>query len=577
MTRRFEPTSEHDRRLSPGVDGVLAAANAAGLVTAADVQVASRVGAIVGEEDEAALLALAVTTGALQEGSVCLDLDRVDLGEDVPRPDDWSARVGSSALAAAGVLRVERGLVYLDRYAEQEQQVAADLTARLERPAPQVDDAALTTVLDRLFGPDDAEQRAAARAALTGWTTVVTGGPGTGKTHTVARVLAAAVALAEQEGRPRPRVALAAPTAKAAARLREAIEQASAELDPADAERVGPVQASTLHRLLGHRRGSTSRFAHHRGDPLPHDLVVVDEASMLSLTMTARLLEAVRPQARLVLIGDPDQLASVEAGAVLADIVRGRPEPVAALTVGHRFDAEIGAVASAVRDGDADAALEALTSSQRVHLVADPWQQRSALVRQALDLRAAALDGDGPAALRVLDTHRLLCAHRTGPWGVAAWNRLVEQWLSEETGQSTWASMYPGRPVLVTRNDYATGLFNGDVGVVLRGVDGLRAQMSAGTRSVQMSATRLADVETMHAATVHKMQGSQVERVTLLLPELDSPLLTRELLYTAVTRAQREVTVVGTPEQLRAAVSRPVQRASGLTRRLTGGPAPTAS
>lgn len=606
----FEPSTPDDRRLAQRApEGLLREANQAGAITAADVHTALRVGGLAGEEREPVLLALALAVHSVVSGSTCLDLGaavdpRVEI--DWPEPAGWLEQVQDSPLVASGVLRVEHGLIYLDRYHEQEVQVARDLEQRLQATAETHDESLLAAGLERLFPPvggaagdghddrqhDPVEQRTAARVAVTRGTTVLTGGPGTGKTTTVARLLALLVEQAEQ--RPaghRLRIALCAPTARAAAQLRDAVTRAAAGMSAADQARIEGLESLTMHRLLGWKPGSSNRFRHDRRNRLPHDVVVVDEASMVSLTLMARLLEALRPETRLVVVGDPDQLASVDAGAVLADLVaglRGRASddgegeasagegvpdaptpPVVRLTHTYRFGGGIGDLAQAIRDGDADRALEVLADADDVDLVENSDDVRHRLVRQAVDLRRRAAAGDGGGALEVLARHRLLCAHRTGKLGVAAWNRLIEQWVSEETGETFWTPMYPGRPLLVTSNDYANDLLNGDTGVVIRAADGvLRAELETTGGRRLLPTSRLSDIETMHAMTVHKAQGSQAEHVTVLLPELDSPLLTRELLYTGVTRAQRHVTVVGTPEVLRAAVARRTHRASGLAQRL---------
>jgi exodeoxyribonuclease V alpha subunit len=294
-------------------------------------------------------------------------------------------------------------------------------------------------------------------------------------------------------------------------------------------------------------------------------------------------VEAVRSDCRLVFAGDPDQLASVEAGAVLADLVDGlsrrRAGVVTALATSHRFGPEIGALAASVREGDADRALAMLQPGDgHVELLdaSDPdvlATLRERLVGHALRLRAAALSGDATEAIAVLEQHRLLCAHRDGPWGVGHWNRLVERSLAEHTGMPIdggGREWYAGRPLLLTSNDYGLDLFNGDTGVVVAAGDGVRAAISMPGGRRDLATSRLTDVETMHAMTVHKSQGSQAAEVTVLLPPESSRLLTRELLYTAVTRAQHKVTVVGTPDAVRLAVGRPAQRASGLAGRLAG-------
>jgi len=420
-----------------------------------------------------------------------------------------------------------------------------------------------------LFPKGFEEQRSAAEVALSQGLTVLTGGPGTGKTTTVARLLAL---LAEGS---RLRIALAAPTGKAAARLQEAVQLEVERLEPADREALAGLQATTLHRLLGSRPDTSARFRHNRGNRLPHDVIVVDEASMASLTMVARLLEAVRPGARLILVGDPDQLPSVEAGAVLADLVDGLGETkIAALKTSHRFGESIGELASAIRSGGADSVIEVLrTGGEHIEWIEtdQPAQHlRKVLLPHALRLREAAILGDAEEALRTLADHRLLCAHRRGPFGVRYWNRQVEQWLVEETGEPIWSPWYVGRPVLVTANDYGLQLYNGDTGVTVVRDGALRAVI-AGSGRQDFATSRLSDVDTMHAMTIHKSQGSQAEEVTVLLPPDDSRLLSRELLYTGVTRAKSHVRLIGSETSVRAAIARRVVRASGLVRRFGTG------
>ncbi len=580
MIELFEVTDDHDRRLALTSTGLLRTFNEAGVLTAADVHVARRVGVLGGESDERVLLAMALATRAVRHGSVCLDLSTVaDVAPELPWPayDAWVSLVAGSPLVAAGVLRWEFDLLYLDRYWHQEVQVCADLLTRLKNPPPVVDQAVLDTGVTRVFGgPTYAEQRAASRNVATQWTTVLTGGPGTGKTTTVAGVLALLAEQASLNG-DKLRIALTAPTGKAAARLQEAVD--SVRLPQEDRDRLGPLQSSTMHRLLGSRRDNGTRFRHHRANRLPHDVVVVDETSMVSLTMMARLVEAVRPDARLILVGDADQLASVEAGAVLSDIVSGfaevSPSPVVALETTHRFGEQIGRLATALRIGDVDEVMRVLRAGgPEVEFVEsdDPAPLLKAdILAAALAVRAFAEEGDSVGAVAALGRHRLLCAHRQGPYGVSHWNRQVEHWVTDATGDPLYDEAYVGRPVLVTSNDYGLGVYNGDTGVVVRDDDGMLRAAIAGSAGILMFATtRMSDVETMHAMTIHKSQGSQADHVTVLLPPEDSQLLTRELFYTAVTRAQEKVRVVGTESSVRAAVGRRAQRASGLRQRLGG-------
>ncbi|WP_154796295.1 exodeoxyribonuclease V subunit alpha [Occultella kanbiaonis] len=610
----FEPVDERDRRLARDASGLLGELNAAHLLTAADLHVARTLGRVAGGIEvtsaDAALLAAALATRAVRTGSVAVDVAQLDAAlralDPAPAlpwsgPGDWLEQLRDSSLVRKGALVLEHGLIYLQRYHHQEVQVVADLVARAAQPAPVVDGDLLESGLRRVFGAGWEEQRDAARVAIGAWTSVLTGGPGTGKTSTVAGVLAL---LAEQAGPGRQlRVGLAAPTGKAAARMQEAVTEALEVImrttDDAGTlaliEPLGEVRAVTLHRLLGRRPDSVTRFRHDRDHHLPHDVVLVDETSMVSLTHMARLLEALRPTTRLILVGDPDQLVSVDAGAVLADLVAGAqqtarvehpdtavstgqgPVAVVRLLTPHRFGRTIGRLADAVRLGDADAVLDELrTGGTEVVWVEDPEPARALrpiLTEHALAVYRAAQDGRSREALDLLGRHRLLCGHREGPWGVRTWNRHVESWLTEETGDGLYDPMYVGRPLLVTANDYATGVLNGDSGVVVatRRDDGTRGRVavirgSAGDQPFGPS--RLGDLDTMHAMTVHKAQGSQADEITVLLPPEDSPLLTRELFYTAITRASRRVRIVGSEAAVRVAVGRQVQRASGLRQRL---------
>ncbi|MCV7298232.1 exodeoxyribonuclease V subunit alpha [Mycobacterium barrassiae] len=546
----------------------------ADLFEPADVHVARRLTALAQETDETVQLAIAIVVRALRGGSVCVDLrsiaDQLEMPDlPWPQPDAWLAAVRASPLVTGTpVLRLYGDLLYMDRYWLEEQQVCEDVLTLLSSSLP-----GTVPSLERLFPKGWEEQRAAAEVALTQSLTVLTGGPGTGKTTTVARLLALLAEQASLSGRPPLRIALAAPTGKAAARLLEAVQLEVDKLDAVDRDRLPELKASTLHRLLRSRPDNSSRFRHHRENRLPHDVIVVDETSMVSLTLMARLLEALRPDSRLLLVGDPDQLASVEAGAVLADMVDGLGAArIAELKTSHRFGVSIGKLASAIRVGDTDEVV-ALLRAGGEHIewleTDDPAEPlRKVTLPHALRLREAAILGDAKAALSTLDEHRLLCAHRRGPYGVRFWNHQVERWLTDATGEPLWTQWYAGRPILVTANDYGLGLYNGDTGVTVLRENGLRAVVAAGAEPLEFATGRLSEVDTMHAMTIHKSQGSQADEVTVLLPLEDSRLLTRELFYTAVTRAKERIRVIGTEVSVRAAVQRRAVRASGLAQRL---------
>jgi exodeoxyribonuclease V alpha subunit len=380
------------------------------------------------------------------------------------------------------------------------------------------------------------------------------------------------------------------------------------------------LNGSTLHRLLGWRPDSHSRFRHHRGNPLPHDVVVVDEASMVSLSLMAKLVESVRVDARLILVGDPDQLASVEAGAVLGDVIGPaarqlclRPawrrelatvttmpaEPGTATTaeasVGdgivvlrtvHRYGGAIADLATAIQCGDDDGAMAVLRSDAtdvewiegdlaEPRAVAQLESVRHRVVAAGRDVHTAAETGDARGALEHLAAMRVLCAHRRGPYGVTTWMGHVERWLARSIDGYGVGRWYVGRPLLVTENDYGLGLYNGDTGVVVEHRPGeVTAAFDRRGDLLEVRPSRLGALETVHAMTVHKSQGSQFATVAVILPDETSPILSRELLYTAITRAQRQLVLVGTEASVRAAVSRPLVRSSGLRERLWSAPDP---
>ena len=524
-----------------------------------------------------------------------------------PDPATWSSIVAASPLVSTLASSADRPdphrpLVLIDdrlclqRYWATERLVAERLNELLsEVPgairdtdvAAPVLDPVVAEVIGELLHGDPAQLDAVVRALDQG-VTVLIGGPGTGKTTTVAALLVAiARTAAQQHPDTGPSIALAAPTGKAAARLTEAVRSALARL-PAAAP-IADLEASTIHRLIG-LSGRSPRYG--REHRLPHDLVVVDESSMVSLPLMARLLDALRPGSRLVLVGDADQLTSVEAGSVLADVVAAAEESsagigassaalartVVRLERSHRFpdDSPIGRLAAAVRAGDAELALAELEAADQGaaatdHRVSLSWidldgDDPAALevidgvvLARARESADAARRGDTATALASLEAVRVLCAHRRGRSGVQGWNHAIEQRLDL---RGRW---YAGRPVMVTANDYRLNLFNGDLGVVAL-VEGRPrvAFASAAGRPRLVEPGELAGLETVHAMTIHKSQGSEFDEVVIVVPPADSRLATRELLYTAITRARRRVTVIGSRDAIGSAVRRRVRRATGL-------------
>jgi exodeoxyribonuclease V alpha subunit len=525
-------------------------------------------------------------------------------------------------------------LLYLRRYAGYEQRVGQSLLQRAGE-ALAVPETAAREWLDCFFPPVTEEpnitdwQKVACAVALRARLSVITGGPGTGKTYTAARLLALLLAL-HPDGSPL-RVALAAPTGKAAARLKQSIDDALTRLPvPADAgldlsaliARMGP--SRTLHALLG-ARPDTRAFRHHAANPLDVDVLIVDEASMVHLEMMDALLQALPPTARLVLLGDKDQLASVEAGAVLGDLCQdaaeGRysaataqfvqrvagqtlvaefvlpdPAPVLAqqtvmLRQSRRFKGAIGQLALAVNRGDAAAARACLGGADNA--VASPVSALQPSSPQAVCALALGASGKpsyadylrllqtGPAGqgteahirwvssvLKAYERFRILCAVHQGDWGTQALNVAVQKALADAGLLRIQGEWYEGRPVMVTRNDAQLGVFNGDVGLVLPNTEGKpKVWFLDGEALRSVSVMRLAQVETAFVMTVHKAQGSEFEHTALVLPPGGAEVLSRELVYTGITRAREQFTLVEAEAGLlAAAIERPSLRASGLSR-----------
>jgi exodeoxyribonuclease V alpha subunit len=584
-----------------------------------------------GTEDPYTYLAALAASRATAGGSICAHLPALagkspaGTGDDeapgprYPALAEWKKRItGNPAVGKPGeyapLIIDGCDRVYLYRYWRYEHDLAANIRARLDAQPDPGNAQLLRQGLDRLFGPampgEINWQKIAALNAVASRFSVISGGPGTGKSRTVARILALISERALSEGKDIS-IALCAPTGKAAARLQESIAQARGEMQcaPEIIERM-PDASYTIHRLLGAMPG-TPYFRHDAKNPLPHDIVVVDESSMADLALMAKLADAVRPDARLVLLGDRDQLSSVEAGAVLGDICdTGRKHAYSArfvelaahaagedlsafagdlfgpsiadsiviLKKSFRFGSGIGALAAAVREGDAKEALDLLDKGRfgDVELIEPVAQDLAAAMRVRSGEGAFAFrDAETPeAAFTAYARFTVLCALRKGAHGVEGVNALVER----ELGQSRYAGEggrnYAGRPIMITRNDHPQRLYNGDVGIIMRAGSGIGAPTAAfrsddgGFRF--LSPVRLPEHDTVYAMTVHKSQGSEFRSIMLVLPESLSPVLTRELVYTAITRARERVLIWGSKRALAHAIQNPVSRASGLRDMLWG-------
>ncbi|HFP9337632.1 TPA: exodeoxyribonuclease V subunit alpha [Raoultella planticola] len=602
------------------MDELLLEAASQRLLRPLDVQFALMVAQ---EAHPAVKLAAAVLSRDAGEGHVCLPIPRLRTDEFLSGktnelreqllaqagvPDDWSALLLASEAVSDGerptpiVLCGDR--LYLNRMWRNELTVA-----RFFNEANQVvdvDEALLAQTLDALFPASDEIdwQKVAAAVALTRRISVISGGPGTGKTTTVARLLAALIQTTRQ---PRCRIRLAAPTGKAAARLTESLGEALRLLPLTDEQKaLLPTEASTLHRLLGAQPGS-QRMRYHAGNPLHLDVLVVDEASMIDLPMMARLIDALPEHGRVIFLGDRDQLASVEAGAVLGDIcawvnagytagraaqlerLTGHPVPagesdvagalrdsLCLLQKSYRFGSHsgIGSLARAVNNGDRhgvratlrqafeDIVLHPLSTTEEYEAMLEQSQAGYGRYLQLLRERA-----EPEALIAAFGEFQLLCALRDGPYGVSGVNEQLEQMLNRRRAitlprHSRW---YEGRPVMISRNDSALGLFNGDIGIALERGEGLRVwfPMPDGSiKSVQPS--RLPEHDTAWAMTVHKSQGSEFDHAALILPAKIVPLVTRELVYTAITRAKQRLSIYADEQVLTQSIVARTERRSGL-------------
>lgn len=601
------------------------------------------------KEDEAAFLLfwLTLCSGQVAQGHICLDIELAcrepaSLLPSGTLPYGMAYQELKQQLQANPFAQVLQGLqahpqlvgpqapfvlrghrLYLRRYASVEQQIIEFIEQRAQVQLP-VPVPVLAQAITDWFGdvPKQLDwQRLACAMAASRAFSVITGGPGTGKTTTVVRLVGILSQLAAQGAL---QLALAAPTGKAAARLTESFELAVGKLAPAQQAILArvPSKAQTIHRLLG--RSADGEFRFHAGQPLPLDVLIIDEASMVDAELLAAVLAALPRTARLVLLGDKDQLASVEAGAVLAELcdqaerarywpstaalltqLTGLPldahwldeqggmlqQQVVMLRESRRFSADsgIGRLAAAVNQGatqqiehwlsapdalGADIQLLPATSTADLWpwlraVLAPLWQQVKWLAQQSLD--DAALSAHCLKLLAQLAQLQLLCAVRQGPWGVETVNQQLQQYLRKMGDIQTAADWYPGRVVMVRQNDYSTGLMNGDVGLSVSWLDSsavsvqkvVFADGQGGVRFFLPS--RLPEVETAYAVTVHKSQGSEYQHAMLLLPDTDSPVLTRELVYTAITRAKQTFSLVlPNPALLLQAVRRPTERRGGL-------------
>ncbi len=604
-----------------------------GLLEDADVHFARFMTRLAGDHTDALTLGALLASQATTGGHVCLDLHSIagrpifDAGNDTPpliapNIEPWMATLRASSVVGepgerAPLVLDESGRLYLYRYWDYEQRLSQNLLMRLQQSSDEFDSDRLKAGLERLFPKSEAQytdwQKIAAAVAVLKRFCVISGGPGTGKTTTVARLLA--LLIEQHVGLAPLRIALAAPTGKAAARLQESLRLAKPGINTDTAiKALIPEAASTLHRLLGVQRDS-SHFRYGPDNLLPLDVLVVDEASMVDLALMTKLVEALPTQARLILLGDKDQLASVEAGAVLGDIcaagsgysksfaarleaLTGESIPDRSITGASMQDAVvvlhrsyrfgmgsgIGQLANAVNAGDARRALQVLEDPTFTDLAFTPFSARdefeSAILNRAEHefrayFEAVSSDAAPQEIIEALSRFRFLCAHRTGAYSAQHINQLITDWIKRRHRIHVRTDWYAGRPVMIARNDYNLRLFNGDIGVTLpdpaheRRLRVFFQSPEGGLRA--FSPTRLPEHETVYAMTVHKSQGSEFDRVALVLPETVSGVTTRELIYTAVTRAKSRVELHGSEGVLKLSIQQVLSRASGLQQRLSTG------
>ncbi|MEM6532236.1 MAG: exodeoxyribonuclease V subunit alpha [Myxococcota bacterium] len=502
------------------------------------------------------LLPLAVAVSrSVRAGHVCLTREQIPTGVDMDAAFEGLAAPRSKIEPMV----IDGGRVYLHRAFEREVAVAADLIRR-STPQPGRLDSISMEIVQRAF-PEDEVRRGAAERAISAGVVVITGGPGTGKTSTVVRLAGALVELAHRRQVPPPRIRLLAPTGKAAARLAESVRSAlqTLDVDPWVRARI-PTEAMTIHRALA--LGGQGRPRYHRDHPWASDVVIVDEMSMVDLELMSQLLDAARTDATVIFLGDPNQLSSVEAGSVLADL-ESLPDSVFRLTESHRYASTsgIGALARAVLAGDSAGAL-ALLEDPSVGDVSLAQSGREAAVRAAVFNHQRVSSARDPAERhRRVREHRVLCARRSGRFGVEDVNARVRRLIDAD-------GAVDGGALLVRRNDSMVELFNGDLGVVQSGENPVAwfEALGGAVRSVPLAL--VPTHEDAFALTVHQSQGSEFDSVSIVLAGDSSALATRELLFTALTRARRSVVLYGSGDQLAAAVDRKTFRASGMAERL---------
>ncbi len=551
-----------------------------GVLELLDVELAQSLGAMAGTVDTDVELAIALTSRNVRRGHVCLPLDTTssdldstmrEAGVELPEAGSWANALYQSKLVDGGPLVLdEKRRLYLRRYFELERDIALELAKRAAKSSDE-EQPWLAETLDRLFGDDPkSPRRRAGRNAMNHRVSVLCGGPGTGKTTTVAAIVALLIEGRLREGGPAPKVVLLAPTGKAAVRLGEAVTRAKKTIRASDEVLASiPDQAITVHRALGMRRRGM-RFGRHADSPIDADILVLDEASMIDLGLMRQLLVAAPLDATIVIVGDPDQLTSVEAGSVLRDLVRANEETwwrgrVAYLTETYRYDPgkPLGRLVAAIRGGNVGVIEELLASQGTEGAV-----QWSSFAELGPELDRAATRWCKIVGTTAAEQHFqrrsqyvVLSPYRKGPIGTRGLGLDIERRVSKGD--------IPAHPIIIEENDRELGVYNGDFGMLLERDGGQVATIQCEPhRFSTFAEASLPRYSSAYALSVHKAQGSEFDEVLIVMPEEDGPLLTRELLYTAVSRARGQVRLIGPLEVIAAAVGRSAQRFSGLVDRI---------
>ena len=539
-------------------------------------------------------LACGLLSYFVKKGHICIDLkefaerelsideDGISISIKCPSLELWidalkkADVVGNPDEIKPLILRHDK-MLYLNRYWQYEKVFVSKILHKIRLKPTELDKSLIKPVIDRLFpGTDENDkdmQKIAAINAVENNFLVISGGPGTGKTFTVSKILALLI----ETGSYGLSIALAAPTGKAAARLKAMIKDLKTKIDCPEHVRANiPEEVYTIHRLLG-LSYRTRRFEFNEKNPLPYDTVIVDECSMVDLPLMSKLLEATKDKTKIILVGDKDQLSSVEPGAVfgeLCEAVQDMPNTIVILKKNYRFGREsgIGRLAELVKEGKGYEAIHLIKEGILENISWRDMESQNHLKsmienyiveRYTSFINASSIE----EAFSYFDKFHVLCALRHGPFGVLAINDIIEKMLLEKKVIKAFKKWYRGKPIMITANDYSLKLFNGDIGIVFEDTennDSLKIFFKTEEGLKKIAPPRIADFETAYAITVHKSQGSEFDDIIFILSDTSSEIFTRELIYTAITRAKRSIEIWGKEHLFIEAVEKRLERRSGI-------------